>query len=262
MSADTPLVGSCRVYSNVAFRAAAVCTFPAQLKGPCWNIFSRLGQIQHSFRRCPNVWLQLAFSVRVLWSDGADGWGPVGERVPLALDAGAVCVEGLADADDVQAGLIGQLGQELWNLQRRFVCDDFFPHVAIYCQKGQQRGSLNDMFIHFLLINLPTVKRIHFWVVRLTNSIETRSGFSLENRSQKQTVLYCPLQCQVWSRHFSSLVMFLSFNMSQIHFIRKTAILIWKCGSIIVKREKILSYLENLDTQWLILEKHNYCKIG
>lgn len=33
MSAVKPLVGSCRVYSNVACRAGAVCTFPAQLKG-------------------------------------------------------------------------------------------------------------------------------------------------------------------------------------------------------------------------------------
>lgn len=69
------------------------------------------------------------------WPDGADGGGAVGERVPLALDAGAVGVEGLADADDVQAGLIGQLGQQLGNLRGRFACDDFLPHVAVYCRK-------------------------------------------------------------------------------------------------------------------------------
>lgn len=55
----------------------------------------------------------LASSHRLLWPDGADGRGPVGERVPLALDAGAVGVEGLTDPDDILARLIGQLGQKL-----------------------------------------------------------------------------------------------------------------------------------------------------
>lgn len=43
------------------------------------------------------------FIVQLLWSDGSDRWGPVGERMPLALDTRVVCVEGFADADDVQA---------------------------------------------------------------------------------------------------------------------------------------------------------------
>lgn len=55
----------------------------------------------------------LGSTVYFHWADGPDRWGPVGERVPLTLDAGVVCVERLADADDVQAGLVGQLGQEL-----------------------------------------------------------------------------------------------------------------------------------------------------
>lgn len=45
--------------------------------------------------------------------DDTDGRGPVGERVPLSLDAGTVCVEGFADADHFQTRLIGQLGQKL-----------------------------------------------------------------------------------------------------------------------------------------------------
>lgn len=74
----------------------------------------------------------LASSRRLLWPDGADGRGPVGERVPLTLDAGAVGVEGLTDPDDVQARLIGQLGQELRDLRGRFVGDDFLSHCAIH----------------------------------------------------------------------------------------------------------------------------------
>lgn len=57
------------------------------------------------------------FIVQLLWSDGSDRWGPVGEWMPLALDTGVVCVEGFADADDVQARLIGQLVHKLRNLQ-------------------------------------------------------------------------------------------------------------------------------------------------
>lgn len=57
------------------------------------------------------------FIVQLLWSDGSDRWGPVGEWMPLALDTGAVRVEGFADADDVQARLIGQLVHKLRNLQ-------------------------------------------------------------------------------------------------------------------------------------------------
>lgn len=49
----------------------------------------------------------------VLWSDEADRWGAVCERVPLALDAGTVGVKRLADADDVLARLVGQFGENL-----------------------------------------------------------------------------------------------------------------------------------------------------
>lgn len=45
--------------------------------------------------------------------DGAEGLRPVGEGVPLALDAGTGRVEGLPDADGVQSRLIGQFGQHL-----------------------------------------------------------------------------------------------------------------------------------------------------
>lgn len=82
----------------------------------------------------------LVFTVRFHWSDGADRWGPVGEGVPLTLDAGVVCVERLADADDVQARLVGQLGQELGNLRRCFVCDNFFFDVAVYCGNKRRYG--------------------------------------------------------------------------------------------------------------------------
>lgn len=70
--------------------------------------------------------------VLALWPDGADGRGPVGERVPLALDAGVVRVERFADADDVQTRLVGQFGQKLRNLWSCFACDDFFPHIAVH----------------------------------------------------------------------------------------------------------------------------------
>lgn len=70
--------------------------------------------------------------IKFLWSDGADRGGAVGKRVPQALDAGTVGVDGFADADDVQTGLIGQLSQELQYLLRRFAGDGFFPHVAVH----------------------------------------------------------------------------------------------------------------------------------
>lgn len=59
--------------------------------------------------------------------------------MPLALDAGAVCVDGLPEANDVQAGLIGQLGQNLQNLLRRFHLDRFFSDVAVYCDKRKKQ---------------------------------------------------------------------------------------------------------------------------
>lgn len=67
--------------------------------------------------------------------DQADGRGPVGEGVPQALDAGVVRVERLTEADDVQARLTGQFGQNFRNLQGRFACDRFFLHFAVYCKK-------------------------------------------------------------------------------------------------------------------------------
>lgn len=45
-----------------------------------------------------------------LGSDWSNGQGSVGEGMPLALDAGAVCVNWLADTDDIQARLVGQFG--------------------------------------------------------------------------------------------------------------------------------------------------------
>lgn len=45
--------------------------------------------------------------------DGARGRQPVGEGVPLALDAGVGRVEGFPDAYGVQSRLIGQFGHEL-----------------------------------------------------------------------------------------------------------------------------------------------------
>jgi len=76
--------------------------------------------------------------------------------VPLALDTGAVCVEGLADADDLQAGLIGQLGQKLQNLRGRFACDEFFPHAAVYCRKGTTRVTFKRVtLLHFYRKTCP-----------------------------------------------------------------------------------------------------------
>lgn len=83
-----------------------------------------------------------------LWPYGANRRGPVGERVPQALDAGTVCVEGFADADDFQTGLIGQLSQKLGYLLRRFARDGFFPHVAIYCKKGKYMRLLRGHLQH------------------------------------------------------------------------------------------------------------------
>lgn len=89
------------------------------------------------------------FSILFLRSDGADARGPVSEGVPLALDAGVVSVEGLSEADDVQAGLIGQLGQNLSDLYRRFACDNFFPHVAVYCRREKNEVQVTFNSIYF-----------------------------------------------------------------------------------------------------------------
>lgn len=74
-------------------------------------------------------------------SDGSDGQGPVGEGMPLTLDAGVVRVEGLADADDVQAGLAGHLGEDLRNLLGRLACDRVLPHLAVHCIRGRRDKS-------------------------------------------------------------------------------------------------------------------------
>lgn len=73
-----------------------------------------------------------------LWSDGANRRGSVSEWVPLALDAGGSRVIWLTDAYDVQARLIGQFCQKLWNLFRSFAGDNFFPHVSIYCSRRDE----------------------------------------------------------------------------------------------------------------------------
>lgn len=109
LPAGESLSASRTVDPDVAFRAEAICNLPAELhhqtegRGEIYNFSFLLKMPNHS----------LGFTVYFHWADGPDGWGPVGEGVPLTLDAGVVCVERLADADDVQAGLVGQLGQEL-----------------------------------------------------------------------------------------------------------------------------------------------------
>lgn len=62
-----------------------------------------------------------------------EGGGLVGEGVPLALDAGVVGVEGLADAHHVQAGLVGQFGGELGDLLAGLVGDQLLPHRPVHC---------------------------------------------------------------------------------------------------------------------------------
>lgn len=82
-----------------------------------------------------------------LWSNEANAGGPVGERVPLSLDTGVVCVLGIANTNDVLARLICQFGQKLWDLLRWFVCDDFFLGVAIYCKKKKERGNYQSFLL-------------------------------------------------------------------------------------------------------------------
>lgn len=55
----------------------------------------------------------------------------VGEGVPLALDARVVRVEGLADADHIQAGLVCQLLHQRLDLLHRLAVDVFLAHSPI-----------------------------------------------------------------------------------------------------------------------------------
>lgn len=60
----------------------------------------------------------------------------VGEGVPLALYARAVRVEGLADADHVQAGLVRQLLHQPRDLLDRLAVDALLAHSPVNWQKG------------------------------------------------------------------------------------------------------------------------------
>lgn len=93
-------------------KKTVICSVIRQQTGLVWI---QSIQMWHSFAVCAGEThsAQSLFGLLFLWSDGADARGPVGERVPLALDAGVVRVERLADADHVQAGLIGQFGQKI-----------------------------------------------------------------------------------------------------------------------------------------------------
>lgn len=73
----------------------------------------------------------------------------VGERVPLALDARAVCVEGLADAYYIQARLVRQLLHQGRDLLDRLAVDALLTHSPVNWPKeggnkrkraGQTRG--------------------------------------------------------------------------------------------------------------------------
>lgn len=76
-----------------------------------------------------------------------EGSSFVGEGVPLALDARVVRVEGLADADHIQAGLVGQLLHQSLDLLHRLAVDVFLAHSTINWQRdvgmsgGRQVGS-------------------------------------------------------------------------------------------------------------------------
>lgn len=65
----------------------------------------------------------------------------VSERMPLALDTGVVGVEGLADADDVQAGLVGQLGGQLHDLLTCLAGDELLPHRPVHCSRAMGSGQ-------------------------------------------------------------------------------------------------------------------------
>lgn len=55
----------------------------------------------------------------------------IGEGVPLALDAGVVRVEGLADADHIQAGLVCQLLHQGCDLLHRLAVDLLLAHGPV-----------------------------------------------------------------------------------------------------------------------------------
>lgn len=73
----------------------------------------------------------------------------VGEGVPLALDARTVCVEGLADADYVQARLVRQLLHQCRDLLDRLAVDALLTHSPVNWTKegGNKRkraGQVSD----------------------------------------------------------------------------------------------------------------------
>lgn len=140
------------------------CLHHTDCQGKTYSLAS--GKCGSCWRR-PGFWLPSGFIVRLLWSDGSDRWRPVGERMPLALDAGVVCVEGFADADDVQARLIGQLVHKLRNLRRGFVCDDFLPHVAIHWRREKEDAYCQTWLVWFQggLFNL--FRWISWWHFKL-----------------------------------------------------------------------------------------------
>lgn len=59
----------------------------------------------------------------------------VGEGVPLALDARVIRVEGLADADHIQAGLVCQLLHQRRDLLHRLAVDVFLAHSPVNWQR-------------------------------------------------------------------------------------------------------------------------------
>lgn len=75
------------------------------------------------------------------WALDSEDGGFVGEGVPLALDTGVVSVEGLADADDVQARLVGQLGGQLHNLLTRLAGNELVPHRPVHCSRAWGSGQ-------------------------------------------------------------------------------------------------------------------------
>lgn len=65
----------------------------------------------------------------------------VGEGVPLALDARVVRVEGLADADHIQAGLVCQLLHQRLDLLHRLAVDVFLAHSPINWERDVEGMS-------------------------------------------------------------------------------------------------------------------------
>lgn len=64
-----------------------------------------------------------------------EGCSFVGEGMPLALDARVVRVEGLADADHIQAGLVCQLLHQRRDLLHRSVVEVFLTYSTVNWQR-------------------------------------------------------------------------------------------------------------------------------